>query len=300
MREMVSYRTLRRSDLLKVAQAPASEASGWNAPFLLLAEPSGFFNGLGRVESLGLFVANTLGSVTTSYVVQGELSAAMGFNYLVNQIVQGAQQSVDLLTQPEIQLNLATAPPPQHQDRPNTPTPRPLGGSPPTNTPAAIWLPVVIPSDATGLIFDFSVSGTVSNDWIVFGVNQTNLFSLQLMFLAPGQSYTSSLINLSAWAGTSNQLYFAILGGTSTNAAVQINNIWFVSLAPPSMSIVQSNGVTTLSWPSSANGFTLESATDLRAADWAAVTNAPALFGGFFTVTNIWSNQTRFFRLLSQ
>jgi hypothetical protein len=52
-----------------------------------------------------------------------------------------------------------------------------------------------------------------------------------------------------------------------------------------------------LSWPSSANGYFLQSTTNLSATEWAAVTNPPALFGGAFTVTNSWPDQIRFFRL---
>ena len=68
----------------------------------------------------------------------------------------------------------------------------------------------------------------------------------------------------------------------------------------PMLSITQSNGVTFLFWPSSAIGFTLESGTKLNGANWAAVTNARALSGGVFTVSNAWPDQTRFFQLISQ
>jgi sugar lactone lactonase YvrE len=68
----------------------------------------------------------------------------------------------------------------------------------------------------------------------------------------------------------------------------------------PLLSITRSNGVTFLFWPSSATGFTLDSATNLRATNWVAVTNTPAVSGGHFIVSNTWPDQTRFFQLILQ
>jgi hypothetical protein len=68
----------------------------------------------------------------------------------------------------------------------------------------------------------------------------------------------------------------------------------------PLLSITRSNGVTILFWPSSATGFTLNSATNLNAANWEAVSNTPAVSGGYFIVSNTWPDQTRFFQLILQ
>jgi hypothetical protein len=157
------------------------------------------------------------------------------------------------------------------------------------------------PANASELTFNFTASGNCSQDSLVFGVNTNSLFSLTLAYLTAGQTYSSGPIDISAYAGTStNQFFFGVLGGTSTNATVDVEDIQFVSFTPPSLSIAQANGTTTLSWPSSANGYILRSTTDLSVGNWGAVTNVPSLFGGVFTVTNSWFDQTRFFKLTPQ
>jgi hypothetical protein len=82
----------------------------------------------------------------------------------------------------------------------------------------------------------------------------------------------------------------------SNNVALVAN---FAALAPPLLFITRSNSVTFLYWSNSVNGFKLETTTTLTAANWAVVTNVPAQVGGFFTVSNAWPDQTRFFRLHS-
>jgi hypothetical protein len=85
--------------------------------------------------------------------------------------------------------------------------------------------------------------------------------------------------------------YTFTLGGNETLVAN------FLTTSLPSMSIIHSNGLMCLSWPSSTNNFTLESTTNFSPAVWVVVPNVPALSGGFFTVSNLWTNQMRFFRL---
>lgn len=77
-----------------------------------------------------------------------------------------------------------------------------------------------------------------------------------------------------------------------------MEGIRFLAFSPPALAIVfDTNGTTVLSWPSTVSGFALESAVNLSGGLWNEVTNMPALFGGRFTVTNNWAEQTRFFRL---
>jgi hypothetical protein len=175
------------------------------------------------------------------------------------------------------------------------------GGSTASNSPACIWIITSIPADASQLTFAFTASGQCANDSLVFGVNDAILFSLSLKYLSAGQTYSSTPIDMSAYTGTStNQLFFGVLGGTSTNANVQINDVQFISFTSPSLSISQSSGAVALSWPSSANGYTLQSSSSLTTANWSDVTNIPSLFAGVFTVTNSWSDQVRFFRLRAE
>jgi hypothetical protein len=87
--------------------------------------------------------------------------------------------------------------------------------------------------------------------------------------------------------------YTFILG---SNEALVAN---FLTTSLPLLSIFQSNGLTFLTWPDSTNSFGLESTTNLSPAVWVVVTNSPTLSGGFFTVSNVWTNQMRYFQLVS-
>ena len=162
------------------------------------------------------------------------------------------------------------------------------------------WLPIQFPSDAVAMAFDFTVSGDPVDDALVCGVVTNYLFTLQAKYISTNQFSISRLIDVSAWAGTTNELFFGFMGGTSTNATLTIENIRFYSLAQPSLQISTSGNITLLSWPSTAGGYVVESTPTLAAPIWEAVTNAPAIFGDSYILTNAWSDQTRFFRLHSQ
>jgi hypothetical protein len=73
-----------------------------------------------------------------------------------------------------------------------------------------------------------------------------------------------------------------------------------IVIPPPTLNVASSNGNVTLSWPSAAFGYVLQTKTNLFATNaWATVTNAPVLSGDSYTLTLGATNQSRFFRLLS-
>jgi len=215
----------------------------------------------------------------------------------VDRVVNGAGTAwdglVDMLNRPNIHIRMQTGLPPGVQAFRKS-----NDDGVATNTPAAIWLPVAFPANASMLAFDFVVEGDGKEDALVFGINGTNLFTLATKFIPGGVTNTSSFLDVSALAGKTNELFFGILGGTSTNCTVRVEGIRFLAFSPPAIAIVfDTNGTTALSWSSTLSGFALESAANLSGGLWNEVTNMPALFGGRFTVTNNWSDQTRFFRL---
>jgi hypothetical protein len=290
------------ADFLGLQSVPGSEAMNWNAPFLPLALPAGvahLFIGE-QVESTILitgtqFAVSAIGNATANIAQGTTIAADNAFNFLSSQT---SQAFVDLGNQPQLLLALTTAAAPS-QARPQTPPPG--GGSGASNTPACVWMTLSVPANAPELTFNFTASGNCAQDSLVFGVNSNSLFSITLAYLTAGQTYSSGPIDISAYADAStNQFFFGVLGGTSTNATVDVADIQFVSFTLPCLSIAQAAGTTTLSWPSSANGYTLQSTTDLSLGTWEDVTNVPSLFGGFFTVANSWSDQTRFFKLTTQ
>ena len=150
----------------------------------------------------------------------------------------------------------------------------------PTNTLAYAWLPVQVPSNAVGLVFDFIVSGDGANDRVVAGINDSNLFSLATQFIATNTLMNSGPLSVGRWAGQDVELFFGIAGGTSTNAGVAVQNIRFLSLPLPVLVAENSGPNTVVSWTESAPGFVLEFSTNLNAAgSWSARTNVGGYVG---------------------
>lgn len=100
------------------------------------------------------------------------------------------------------------------------------GDSQSTNGPMA-WVSVVIPTNAIAMAFDFSIAGDPSNDVLVCGIDTNSLFLLEAKNIPGNDVSTSRLLEISAWAGTTNELFFGLIGGTSTNASLLIDNIRF-------------------------------------------------------------------------
>jgi uncharacterized repeat protein (TIGR03803 family) len=66
---------------------------------------------------------------------------------------------------------------------------------------------------------------------------------------------------------------------------------------PPQLTIARSGDDVILSWPQQAEGFTLESTTDLASPNWTTNSVAPVVVNCQYTVTNSVSHQQQFFRL---
>jgi len=162
------------------------------------------------------------------------------------------------------------------------------------------WLPIAFPAGATLMAFDFTVEGNPVEDMLVCAIGTNVLFSLQAMYIPTNAFSSSSLIDVSAWSGTTNELFFGFLGGTSSGAKLVIENIRFYSLEPPRLDIASVGGTTVLSWPATAAGYVLETTASLTSPTWEIVTNAPVVVGDRYVLTNYWSDQTRFFRLRSE
>jgi hypothetical protein len=161
-----------------------------------------------------------------------------------------------------------------------------------------VWLPIQFPADAAGMAFDFRVSGDPGDDSLVCGIGTNNLFSLQAKYTPTNSMSTSSLIDLSAWAGTTNELFFGFLGDTSTNATLEIDNIRFYSVLPPSLNAQMVNSNIVISWPASATAYTLEATSGLAGpSSWSSVTNIPIIVGDKLFVTNQISTNALFYRL---
>lgn len=245
-----------------------------------------------QIGNVGEWAAGTVKAVgdvvVTKFQESGE-TVKTGFDYVAGQAVRGVTGSVDLLSDDDLRASLRTGPPPVG--------PRLLNDPPAGNTPAYLWLPVNVPADAQWLTFRFRIEGDGADDLLVFGVNGTNRFTLATEFIAREETEQSGLIAIGDVAGRTAELFFGIVGGTSTNCAVTVEDIQFHGFAAPQMEIGQVAGITLLSWPSTAVGWDLETATALGTTNWTAVPQPPAVFGGRYWLTNAWADEARFFRL---
>ncbi len=200
----------------------------------------------------------------------------------------------DLQLQPNwgLRADLFTLPPPTVLG-PQSQSVRP-SATRPTNTPAYVWLPVQVPSNAVSLVFDFTVNGDGASDRVVAGINDTNLFSLATQFITTNTVMTSGALFVDRWAGQDVELFFGIAGGTSTNAAVSVQNIRFLGLPLPVLVAENVGPDRVLSWTESAPGFVLEFSTNLTdAGPWSAQTNV-----GGYVGQRVFTNQTTgFYRL---
>ena len=175
-------------------------------------------------------IKNSVSAQVEASAMAAEQAIEQGYNYVVNIAGQDEQALVNLFNTPVLQLNLSTGPVPAGQQvHGNALQTLDVGGGS-TNGPAMAWVPVQIPSNATSMAFDFIIAGDPVDDFLVFGIETNNLYSLEAKYIPTNSVSGSRLIDVSAWAGTSNEVFFGLMGGTSTNATLQIDNIRFYSL----------------------------------------------------------------------
>jgi hypothetical protein len=95
---------------------------------------------------------------------------------------------------------------------------------------------------------------------------------------------------------------FSGASGNKTSESFGGLDYWVVKLAgvalPPALSITLVNKIVTLSWPTNATGFNLQSVLNLTPpVDWIDSSNTPVPVGTQFTVTNTPPASSQFFRL---
>ncbi|MEI7938921.1 MAG: peptidoglycan DD-metalloendopeptidase family protein [Verrucomicrobiota bacterium] len=179
--------------------------------------------------------------------------------------------------------------------------PRPKNAGDGTNVPAYAWIPLVVPSNAVAMSFDFKIQGEWSDDYVAAALNGTNCLSLAGGRLETNVLLSSGPIDVVAMAGQTNEFFVGIVGGTSTNAQLTVQDVWFYTIAAPSLQTGPNGSVLSVSWPLSGQGFELQSTTNLSdRSSWAAVTNAPAIVDLQNMVTNAVSGSSMFYRLRKQ
>ena len=241
-------------------------------------------------------VAGEVATEVRDTAVQAGVAIKQGFDYAGNKAMQGGQSLVNLYDSAVLRLRLHTTPPQLNLRTlvAGSSHPMNIGGA----TQPMAWLPIQFPANATAMAFDFIVEGNPMDDALVCGVGTNNLFSLEAKYIPTNAMSASRLIDVSAWAGTTNELFFGFLGGTSTNATLLIENIRFFSVTAPSLQIQILGTNVVVTWPLSAVGYFLQTTTNLTAANsWLDVTNLPTIVNLQYTVTNGLSAGSRFYRL---
>jgi hypothetical protein len=148
------------------------------------------------------------------------------------------------------------------------------------------------------MAFNFMLQGNGKQDSFQVALNSNNLMTVETVLIQTNVTMSSGMLDVSQYAGEQAELFFGIVGGTSTNAIVTISDIAFYVTLPPSLHIQLAGTNVVVSWPFWAAGFVLETTDKLRATNsWTAVTNVPEVVNFQYTVTNQMSGGSRFYRL---
>ncbi len=248
--------------------------------------------------------AQAVGNVTATIQSTAQNAAQLvtqGFDYVSGVASQDGQAVVNFFNSSVLHLTLTTTPPTTSSPQVQNGLVRPMGtpsGNNAANTPPMIWLPIQIPANASAMAFDFTVNGDPVDDWLVCGIGTNNLFSFEAKYIPTNQISASRLIDVTAWAGTTNELFFGFMGGTSTNAILQIDNIRFYNFQAPSLQAQFSGSNLIIKWPLSAQNFSLQTTTNLGDPNsWTTITDVPAIVNLQNAVTNPIVESQRFYRL---
>ena len=176
--------------------------------------------------------------------------------------------------------------------------PVPLGGSA-GNSPAYVWIPVTVPSNALTMAFNFMLEGNGNQDSFQVALDTNNLMTVETVLFPTDVTVSSGMIDVSQFAGQQAELFFGIVGGTSASASVTVSDIAFYVTLPPALQAYASGGNLMLSWPMSAQNSSLQTTTNLTDPNsWMTLTNVPVIVNLQKTVTNSMSDRMRFYRLI--
>ncbi|MGD0350836.1 MAG: carboxypeptidase regulatory-like domain-containing protein [Verrucomicrobiota bacterium] len=285
------------SDTTTYHQAPANNDGLALEPVNTVERPLGLLPDVVLQTTVDTIQYTSGVTVQIANTVQNDFSSF--FNYVGGIAASGGQAVVNLFDSAALNLTLSTIPSssPNLQVRTGV---HPLANSNDNSSlPPMVWLPIQIPANAAVMAFDFTVSGDPVNDSLVCGIGTNNLFSLQAKYIPTNAVSASRLIDVMAWAGATNELFFGFLGGTSTNATLEIENIRFYSFEQPALQAQANGGNLILSWPMSAQNFSLQTTTNLADSNsWTTLTNVPAIVNLQNTVTNPITGNQGFYRLI--
>jgi hypothetical protein len=180
--------------------------------------------------------------------------------------------------------------------RPLGPTPKDASGI--TNVPAYAWMSLAIPANAVSMSFNYKIQGDWNDDALAAALNGTNVLLLAGSQIETNVMFDSGPIDVTTYAGQTNEFFVGIVGGTSTNAQLTILNLAFYIAPPPSLNVEANGSDLRVSWPLAAQNFGLKSTTNPAGASfWTAVTNIPTVVDLQNAVTNPIVGDRQFYRL---
>ena len=197
-------------------------------------------------------------------------------------------------------FNLNTTPAnvvaPQLKAHPLGLTPTGAGGS--ANIPAYAWIPLFVPTNAVAMSFDYTIQGNWQSDSLAAAFNGTNVLLIAGNEIQTNVTFSSGVIDVSGFAGQTNEFFIGIVGGTSTNAQLTVENLAFAISSPPLLQAQALGNDFVLRWPLSAADYVLQTSTSLADTNsWTVVPNVPAIVNLQNAVTNSASDGARFYRL---
>lgn len=169
------------------------------------------------------------------------------------------------------------------------------------NVTADAWAQIVIPANAVSMSFNYQVQGNWHDDSLAAALDGTNVLFLPGRQIETNIVFSSGSIDVSAYAGHTNEFFVGIIGGTSTNAQLMVENLTFTIPIPPVLQAQAYGDNIVLSWPISAQNFSLQTTTNLNDPhSWVSLTNVVTIMNLKSIVTNRISQMNQFYRLVNQ
>ena len=264
---------------------------------------SGYHTGVQWVQSTASNVVHKVGAVTTEVGEKVGLGwdAAMDFESdvlnAVNQDLRIALPLASSVFRLILRTQLAPLAPAANslvadatQQAPAAPT---------AGQPAYAWITVTVPADAGMMAFDFTVTGDPVEDKIACAINDQNVFTLPAKFAPDGKPVSTDMMDVSAYAGQSIELFFGLAGGTSTNCQLAIDGLRFVTVPAPKVGVAILGANAAVKWPAAASGWVLESSETLAIGSWQPVPlgSGPAAQSGVLSIQEAVTGLKKFYRL---
>jgi pimeloyl-ACP methyl ester carboxylesterase len=170
-----------------------------------------------------------------------------------------------------------------------------------TNVPAYVWIPVTVPTNALTMTFNFMLQGDGMQDFFQVALNTNDLMNVETMLIQTNVTMSSGMLDVSRYAGQEAELFFGIVGGTSTNVTMTVSDIAFYVIPQPTLQIQLAGTNVALSWSVSPVNYSLQSLdVGPLGTHWDTITNTPTIIDCQFCLTRNIAANARFYRLQSK